>query len=303
MVLSPLTGKPNVRLVKKVDPRELVRQWCETFSIDVSHCFAGTNEIEHWQCNDSGLLFYMPLSIAGDASVYEGLRIFSRGSYYMEDKWEYRAAEQWLPGIGKVLEIGCGDGHFLERCARRGLAAVGLELAPPQSTRGNRPPMDIRNEMLNEHVANHANSYDAVCSFQVLEHVACPREYLENSIELLKPGGLMIIGTPNSESFLKYAYNLLDMPPHHMTGWSAPVYRFLERILPIKLQQLVYEPLAPHHCDYFVDTFRKRFQRAWDPRSLWTRGQLGRLSEKLLNSGVRKLVRGQSMLAVFRKIA
>jgi SAM-dependent methyltransferase len=301
VVVSPLTGKPSVRLVKKLDPREVFRRWNETFSIDVSHCFAGVNEIEQWRCDESRLLFYMPLSIAGDASVYEGLRMTSRGSYYMEDKWEYGAAERWLPDIGKVLEIGCGDGHFLKRCARRGLTAVGLELAPPQLPYDDRKRIVIRSEMLNEHLPDHANAYDVVCSFQVLEHVAWPREYLEDSVKLLKPGGLMIIGTPNSESFLKYAYNLLDMPPHHMTGWSAPVYRFLERILPIKVEQLIYEPLAPYHCDYFVDTFRKRFQRAWDPRSLWTRGRLGRLSEKLLKSGVRKLVRGQSMLAVFRK--
>jgi SAM-dependent methyltransferase len=302
MVLSPLTGKPSVRLAKKLDPRELVRQWNEVFGIDVSHCFSGVKDIEQWQCNESGLLFYMPLSIAGDASVYEGLRISSRGSYYMKDKWEYGAAERWLPRIGKVLEIGCGDGHFLERCARRGLAAIGLELAPPQSTRGNWPPIDIRNEMLNEHVANHANNYDVVCSFQVLEHVACPREYLQESVELLKPGGLMIIGTPNSESFLKHAYNLLDMPPHHMTGWNVHAYRFLERILPIKVEQVVYEPLEPYHCEYFVDTFRKRYPKMSDPRSLWTKGRLGRLSEILLKSGARKFVRGQSMLAVLKKV-
>lgn len=301
MVLSPLTRKPRVHLVKTLDPRAVVKQWNDAFNIDISHCFAGVKEIEQWRCDESGLLFYMPLGIAGDASVYNGLRISSRGSYYMKDKWEYGAAERWLPRIGKVLEIGCGDGYFLERCARRSLAAVGLELAPPQSTRENRPTVDIRNEMLNEHVANHANSYDVVCSFQVLEHVACPREYLENSIKLLKSGGLMIVGTPNSESFLKHAYNLLDMPPHHMTGWSVYSYRFLERILPVKVEQIDYEPLELYHCEYFVDTFRKRFPRTCDPRSLWTKGYLGKLSAKVLKSGARKLVRGQSMLAVLRK--
>jgi hypothetical protein len=86
-----------------------------------------------------------------------------------------------------------------------------------------------------------------------------------------------------------------------MSGWSEQTYRFLESIFPFKLERVMYEPLADYHVDYFMDTYSSCFAGRYDLRGAWARGGIGRLSRRLLNNGMRLMLRGQSMLAVFRK--
>jgi SAM-dependent methyltransferase len=162
--------------------------------------------------------------------------------------------------------------------------------------------LSISEESVQEHAENYPGAYDIVCSFQVLEHVVDPRGFLEASVKLLAPGGKLIISTPNARSFLRHAFNILDMPPHHMTGWSVESYRFLQSILPVKLERVLYEPLADYHIDYFVDTYSSRFDGRFDILGAWARGACGGVSKRLLRAGGRRLFRGQSMLAIFKKL-
>jgi 2-polyprenyl-3-methyl-5-hydroxy-6-metoxy-1,4-benzoquinol methylase len=100
-----------------------------------------------------------------------------------------------------------------------------------------------------------SGSFDAVCAFQVLEHIAEPLAFLESLIQLIKPGGKVIISVPNSDSFAKHdKENLLDLPPHHMTRWSEGTFRSLPAFLSIKLERVKVEPLAQYHVDWYILT-------------------------------------------------
>jgi SAM-dependent methyltransferase len=44
-------------------------------------------------------------------------------------------------------------------------------------------------------------SFDAVVSFQVIEHVSAPREFLAECARVLRPGGRLILSTPNRLTF------------------------------------------------------------------------------------------------------
>jgi hypothetical protein len=68
----------------------------------------------------------------------------------------------------------------------------------------------------------------------------------------LLPGGILIFGLPNADSFLKHQYNILDLPPHHMTRWTEQVLRFITNIFPLQLLEMSFEPLASYHVDGFV---------------------------------------------------
>jgi 2-polyprenyl-3-methyl-5-hydroxy-6-metoxy-1,4-benzoquinol methylase len=47
----------------------------------------------------------------------------------------------------------------------------------------------------------HLHKYDVVVCYHVIEHIKFPGLFMENICKLLKPGGVLIIGTPNMNSF------------------------------------------------------------------------------------------------------
>ena len=98
--------------------------------------------------------------------------------------------------------------------------------------------------------------------------------------------------------------DLLDQPPHHMGHWSAEVFRYLPEVLPLRLEALAYEPLAPHHVEWFVASWSRQWRAAL-PRPLG-RIVVNRWSQALLQGclhlGLRRFVRGHTLMAQFRKI-
>ncbi len=61
-------------------------------------------------------------------------------------------------------------------------------------------------------------AYDAVCAFQVIEHVAKPAQLFAEMAAAAKPGGRVIIGVPHVPSAMSRIPNfLLNAPPHHLT--------------------------------------------------------------------------------------
>lgn len=92
-----------------------------------------------------------------------------------------------------LLEIGCGNGFFLEEAHRRGYAVVrGVE--PSADAVAQAPPsvregivVDIMRPGLFEEA-----TFDAICLFQVLDHLPDPASVLRESLRLLRPGGLVL---------------------------------------------------------------------------------------------------------------
>jgi len=298
-IVSPLTGTSRVEPLQKLDTRTLIRMWKEAFGIDTADEFGAVEEIQKLRCLDSGLMFYRPTQCAGGTRLYRELGRHSW--YYMEQKWEYDTVARHLPRQGRLLEVGCGKGFFLRKAVQKGWAVRGLELGAPAETAPQDCEFSITGESVERHAELHPAAYDAVCAFQVLEHVVDPLSFVKACVALLAPGGRLFLGTPNAQSFLKHSFNLLDMPPHHLTGWNKQAFQFLEKILPLKIEKVLYEPLAQYHLDYFIQTYRARFKSCADLRGIWTRGIGHIFAKALLKAGARQWIRGQSMLVAFRK--
>ena len=93
--------------------------------------------------------------------------------YYTEKRWEHLAALRDIPLHGVVLDVGCGFGAFLDlvRQERHALAkGVDLSASAVEVAQALGRPVII--EDVCRLADEEANRYDAVCTFQVLEHVA-----------------------------------------------------------------------------------------------------------------------------------
>jgi 2-polyprenyl-3-methyl-5-hydroxy-6-metoxy-1,4-benzoquinol methylase len=103
---------------------------------------------------------------------------------------------------GRVLDFGAGSGDLATHLSRRGVDIVGLELDDPR----------IRNALSHEALAIvelyagdlplpfGSETFDWIVSTEVLEHLHDPHQFIPEFARILKPGGRMLITTPDISS-------------------------------------------------------------------------------------------------------
>lgn len=299
-VISPLTGNSNVRKIKGIPVGKLKQAYQENFGISIDRFIASIDEVELYECVESGLGFYTPESVCGDGEFYAQLQ--RTPWYYMDEKWEYVDAIRRISRGDRVLELGSGKGGFLTKLRSAGIKAIGLELNQDAATEAGKRGLDVRCEDILAHSEHNKGAYDIVCSFQVMEHVAQPRAILESSVRCLRQGGMLIVAVPDNGGFLKVERDpVLNAPPHHLLRWNRSSLEFLQKIFPLQLKDIVHEPLQPQHYNYFLgmlaDTSAVR--HSWLKRRAfnWLRGDLvqgvGQMAEG---------IHGHTVIAYFTKI-
>lgn len=299
---SPLTNRSDTELLAALSPAEIADRWQQSMGIEVGRTFRSLPTIEHWRCKTTGLAWYSPEQAAGDRELYAQLERFDW--YYMAEKWEFQVALSLLQPASRLLEVGVGTGHFLQAASARGLVPTGVELNPSAAARARARGYKVFEANLADLPARVASRFDAVCSFQVLEHVPDPRRLLEGMLAVLRPGGRLVLSVPNAAVMRvidPQRRNLLDMPPHHMSHWDEGVFRALEQLLPVRLVAVRREPLARYHIGWFVSAysgvFRRRLGRLLGRLALnrWTLGPV----RSALALGGRHWVPGHTLLVVF----
>jgi 2-polyprenyl-3-methyl-5-hydroxy-6-metoxy-1,4-benzoquinol methylase len=85
----------------------------------------------------------------------------------------------------KLLDYGCGGGEFIGYLRERGYETAGYDEFT--AAYSDRSVLDKK--------------YDFVLSQDVIEHVAEPRQHIDTLANLVVPGGVVIIGTPNAEIY------------------------------------------------------------------------------------------------------
>jgi SAM-dependent methyltransferase len=109
-----------------------------------------------------------------------------------------------------VLDAGCGVGYgtaFLAESARR---AVGVDIRYEIGDLSELPFAD--------------NSFDVVCAFETVEHLAEPDRFVAEAARVLRKGGLLIASTPQVDASEEQPDN-----PFHEHEYSAPDFEALFR--------------------------------------------------------------------------
>ncbi len=109
-------------------------------------------------------------------------------------RWRLNLIQQFRTS-GRLLEVGCARGDFL-RVAREAFEVSGVEPNPnlAESAIGVAP---IHRDVIE---TLPWRDFDIVASFHVIEHVDSPRRFVAAMAERLKPGGLLVLETPDIDS-------------------------------------------------------------------------------------------------------
>lgn len=115
----------------------------------------------------------------------------------------------------RVLDVGCGDGTFLNAAQKRGWQIAGTEL---NAGRFKDSALEIYEDLSDVKATFGANSFDAVTMWHTLEHFKNPREVLETAFELLTSDGILLVAVPNARGFQARIFGKhwlhLDVPRH-----------------------------------------------------------------------------------------
>lgn len=99
----------------------------------------------------------------------------------------------------RALDLGCGDGWMTAELAAHGAAPIGVEIAPAAIGRARRhhPELDFRLTEIEAELPFEDNVFDVVWASEVIEHIADTARWLSEVRRVLRPGGRLLLTTPN----------------------------------------------------------------------------------------------------------
>lgn len=124
-------------------------------------------------------------------------------------------------GKPTLLDIGTGRGAMLEEAGKLGFEAEGIELCAPLAEAGRARGLNVR--CMPAEALESGRLFDAVTLMDIIEHVQDPVSLLASARRVLKPGGKLIVYTPNHRAAVvmlaRWLYRLgVQSPVRHIFG-------------------------------------------------------------------------------------
>lgn len=196
-------------------------------------------EEQHVRCCDCGLIYVNPRQAMAQIEAF-----YEEEYYGLGQKIDYEARVEFFAGMarrlenqirpGRLLDIGCGYGHFLLACQKRGWQVAGVELGGVACAWAREEGLDVFNGTLAQ-ARYPENSFDLVTLWNVLDHLAEPLAEVREILRVLRPGGRICFRVPNAAFHLraKKALRLLqvlgvrDVTTFHLISLTPRTARLL----------------------------------------------------------------------------
>ena len=211
--------------------------WCGSekshLHLQLKDYFLTQESFEIVECDDCHLLYTTPRPTADEIGKY-----YQSKNYYshqenkngfiprlyeaikkvnIKHKFEVATNDLKLESGGKMLEIGCGVGDFLHYAEQQGWECYGAE--PSEDAVKILQTKTKIKVVKPEQIEDFPNaSFDLICMWHVLEHVADLKWQIDQLKRLLKPNGRIVIALPNYQSYdaqyYKDKWAAYDVPRH-----------------------------------------------------------------------------------------
>lgn len=187
-----------------------------------------SENIKMYQCDDCNVIWHEPIienssyyeseeyrkSLEGTSEENDFYKLHDKESL---DKFQYTGTTIFRDKI--VCDLGCGCGAFLDYI--KGVADKVIGIEPSLTYREIMKRKDFYiYAYAQEAIKDFHNKIDVITSFDVIEHVLSPEEFLSDVYSLLSDNGQAIIGTPTDAPVMRellgeiYEKNLLFSTQH-----------------------------------------------------------------------------------------
>ena len=143
----------------------------------------------------------------------------------------------WQKNPGKMLEVGVGEGFFLDRAMKKGWDVYGIDFNFNGIEKFNSHLNDLVEagdafEILEKRKSNEER-YDVCIIQNVLEHVLEPKKLLQNLSKMLNKNGIIVVKIPNDFSRIQLSLKKLGLikedfwvvPPEHLNYFNTENFK------------------------------------------------------------------------------
>jgi 2-polyprenyl-3-methyl-5-hydroxy-6-metoxy-1,4-benzoquinol methylase len=141
-----------------------------------------------------------------------------------------RSQQMFIPegSRGTLLDVGCGSGGLLMRMQKKGWSVTGIDVDSAAIERARRTYGVEAHVGVPADLVAQDRTFDVITADHVIEHVVDPVQFLTDCRRLLRPGGRVLLKTPNARSLgLRLygpAWRGLE-PPRHLHIFTSPALR------------------------------------------------------------------------------
>jgi len=206
------------------------------------------------QCTGCALVFADPMR-AGDGAFYGWITGFDR--YHAGARWEWGVIKEQVARhrAGTLLEVGAGTGRLLEFLGDvTGLNCVGIDVSEASVRSARAKGLDVREAAFADlsRVLETGETFDAIVLSHVLEHVDDPKGVMAALLERLAPKGRLMAAVPYSPMSRELTdWDIMNLPPHHLTRWNANSLQGLADVLGCQVEL---------HCAKAKSPFKRAVQ-------------------------------------------
>lgn len=185
--------------------------------------------------NSSGLVFMQKVPSIEELSKY--YNNYSRSSPVSEiTLGRYRALLNEFERFrktNKILDVGCGGGHFLAEAKKKGWEVYGTEFTKEAADIPAEKGINMTVGPLDTSTLQ-IRDFDVITSFEVIEHINTPLPEVRNIHTLLRIGGLFYFTTPNfnalERKYLGSKYPVINYPGHLIYFTPKTITRLLKKV-------------------------------------------------------------------------
>jgi len=171
--------------------------------VETIYMLWGERRGRHVKCKNCHLIYVNPIENEGNINeAYSQMKSVDaaviRDSRLRATKSQVQLVKKYSDGT-RLLDIGCGEGFFLFSASKFGYTTKGVEPSEDAAAYARKEfGLDVEAKPFEE-LRFPENHFDVVTLWQVLEHMLYPLIVLEEVHRILKPGGMVVITTPDIE--------------------------------------------------------------------------------------------------------
>lgn len=225
-VMDPDGIIPGEWAFKKCPNKECELVWLDPAPLETELWKAYTTYHTHTR-NSSGKTEELLLSLANRLARIAFLPVWIRNGLWREADYLRYMTLKNTPA-GKLLDVGCGGGRFMNRMGRMGWEVEGIDFDEKATAK------ITRRYGMKTYTGDLAScrlpdaSYDAITLSHAIEHLFDPEKILAECKRILKPGGRLVITTPNVEGAAAKLFG------RFWRGWEPPRHLHLFSVNPLR---------------------------------------------------------------------